>query len=739
MATRYWRGLRALAILWAVAGAGTAWADQTATVTVTPPSVVEDNSAVLERLRQNPIDHAYSYETLREDSSAPPRMDLVEIDNSAQGGGVRTLGAAWESISSGNLWPPDPTLAVGPTNVLTCTNAGFRIYSKTGVQQFSSSFGSFFSGVAAFTGTSDPKVAYDPGSGRWFLMILGLNNSSHSWYLIAVSDDSDPNGTWRKYGLDSTLNGTSATTTWSDYPGLGFDGSAIYITANMFSQTTGGFQYVKLRVIPKQQLLDFAPTLTYSDIWSITNTDGANAFTLQPASHYGANTEPFLISQGSSGRIHVYGVDNPLGSPTLVKRGLTVTGYSAAPAVVQMGGSPTLSTVDQRLLTATWRNDALYACHSISTNSIASSRWYQVNTASWPTVSLTQQGTVSIPGTSQWMPSIAVNGAGQVVMGFSRASTTEFPSIYYVSRNAGDPAGTMSAPTLIHAGTHYLGEGGNGPVRWGDYTGMVVDPAADGVFWHFNEFGVGTSVWHTWTQQIILSPSHTLSVASSGATGVAITVSPTDLGGSGNGVTPFSRSYAVDTPVTLTAPASSGSTSLTGWQLGGVDQGPGTTLHVTLSADISATAVYAPPRTIIVNSSPGSGATFTASPQDALGSGGGTTTWLLEYPQGTAVTLGAPAAFNGGAFLRWTIGGVDQPTGQASVTFTVSGDTMIFERFRAACLANFNGDGGLDVQDFLAFLAAYAGADPACDVNNDGVVDVQDFLAFLSLYAAGCP
>jgi hypothetical protein len=54
------------------------------------------------------------------------------------------------------------------------------------------------------------------------------------------------------------------------------------------------------------------------------------------------------------------------------------------------------------------------------------------------------------------------------------------------------------------------------------------------------------------------------------------------------------------------------------------------------------------------------------------------------------------------------------------------------------CVPDFNGDGQVNVQDFLAFLSAYAAADPLTDITQDAQVNVQDFLAFLALYAAGC-
>lgn len=55
------------------------------------------------------------------------------------------------------------------------------------------------------------------------------------------------------------------------------------------------------------------------------------------------------------------------------------------------------------------------------------------------------------------------------------------------------------------------------------------------------------------------------------------------------------------------------------------------------------------------------------------------------------------------------------------------------------CPADFNGDDVVNVQDFLAFLAAYAAGEPRADFTGDGQVNVQDVLAFLTAYASGCP
>jgi hypothetical protein len=53
------------------------------------------------------------------------------------------------------------------------------------------------------------------------------------------------------------------------------------------------------------------------------------------------------------------------------------------------------------------------------------------------------------------------------------------------------------------------------------------------------------------------------------------------------------------------------------------------------------------------------------------------------------------------------------------------------------CIANFNGENGVTVQDIFDFLEAYFGGDPDADLNGNGL-GVQDIFDFLAMYFAGC-
>ncbi len=67
-------------------------------------------------------------------------------------------------------------------------------------------------------------------------------------------------------------------------------------------------------------------------------------------------------------------------------------------------------------------------------------------------------------------------------------------------------------------------------------------------------------------------------------------------------------------------------------------------------------------------------------------------------------------------------------------------DTVLFVAPTAAptCPADFNGVGGVTVQDIFDFLAAYFSNDPSADFNGVGGVTVQDIFDFLAAYFTGC-
>ncbi len=56
----------------------------------------------------------------------------------------------------------------------------------------------------------------------------------------------------------------------------------------------------------------------------------------------------------------------------------------------------------------------------------------------------------------------------------------------------------------------------------------------------------------------------------------------------------------------------------------------------------------------------------------------------------------------------------------------------------ADCIAEFNDDGVLNLQDLFAYLDAFNASDPIADFTNDGIFNLQDLFAYLDEFNAGC-
>ena len=55
------------------------------------------------------------------------------------------------------------------------------------------------------------------------------------------------------------------------------------------------------------------------------------------------------------------------------------------------------------------------------------------------------------------------------------------------------------------------------------------------------------------------------------------------------------------------------------------------------------------------------------------------------------------------------------------------------------CYADFNGDGALNILDFVAFQNAFVAQDPTADCDGNGSLNILDFVCFQNAFGAGCP
>jgi len=65
-------------------------------------------------------------------------------------------------------------------------------------------------------------------------------------------------------------------------------------------------------------------------------------------------------------------------------------------------------------------------------------------------------------------------------------------------------------------------------------------------------------------------------------------------------------------------------------------------------------------------------------------------------------------------------------------------ETMVVLTPQQSCEADVNGDGELNILDFVAFQALFVAGDDAADCDRSGSLDILDFVCFQQLFQAGC-
>jgi hypothetical protein len=395
------------------------------------------------------------------------------------------------SIEATGWTPPDPDMGIGPEYVVCVVNSSIGFFrKKDGQRTFQRTFGDFFAGLGAGSFLFDPKATYDPISKRFFVFCPEQDGATKtSKMLIAVSDDSDPNGNWFRYRVDSKFTDSSNNEYWLDYPGIGVSRNLVGFCGNMFGFTDGWAGNIYW-VLPKDKLLTGAAAT------ATLIPDSGNASVKLAAVTDTPNLYSLSVESGTSLRVQ-----------SITTSGVTETSVSVPPLAgpaqnAQGPNGHNLSALDGRLFNTLYRSGNLVASHCISPvgESALVSRWYDVALNGWPTSgkrpATAQSGQVRGPaGQAYHMPAVAKNRRGDMGMVFTRTSSSIQADLMVTGRKVTDLPGTMGVPTvMVQTKKNY---GGSGTNRWGDYFGMGVDPVDDLTFWAYGMTGRDDGAWIT--------------------------------------------------------------------------------------------------------------------------------------------------------------------------------------------------------------------------------------------------
>jgi hypothetical protein len=397
--------------------------------------------------------------------------------------------------------PPDTDGDVGLSNYVQIVNVGLAVFDKSGKVLYgpvpSNTLFQGFGGGCETNNDGDATVKYDRLADRWLISQFSVSTQPYL-QCVAVSTTGDPTGTYYRYSF--------AMSNFPDYPKPGVWADAYYTTFNMFS----GSQFVGAEICAYNR----AGLLTGPDLASAIQVcaSPSGAASLVPADMDGPTPPPsgapnYLLGYGTNSlKLWQFHVDwaNP-GSPLLsAPTTIAVAPFTATCAggcIPQSGTTQKIDSLSDRLMyRLAYRNlggiERLVVSHAVNPgNGTSGVRWYELwNPNGTPTVH--QQGTYAPTSSYRWMSSAAMDGSGQIAVGYSLSSGTMHPAIGYAAHLSTDGLGLLGTETVLMAGT---GSQTTALARWGDYSRMSVDPSDDCTFWYTTEYlvGNGTWNWHT--------------------------------------------------------------------------------------------------------------------------------------------------------------------------------------------------------------------------------------------------
>jgi hypothetical protein len=413
------------------------------------------------------------------------------------------------SDNDGGVAPPDTQGDVGPNHYVQAVNNITEIFDKNGNSiwgpQNTSVFWDGFEGPWSGTNDGDPIVLYDEQSDRWLISQFAVNTGDDSqWELIAISTTGDPTGAYYRYAFEFE--------DMPDYPKFGIWHDGYYMSANRFTVPGGSFNGTYACAFDRDAMLTGDPE---AQMIKFDNSSFADPYALLPADCDGefpeSGTPNYFIydtddnTYWSEDRIKVWAFsvdwDTPANSTFSEISSLIPTSFNSSfgSGIEQPGTSQNLSTLaDRMMFRAQYRkftnHESIVLSRTVNVGSNqAGVRWYELRktTGDW---TIHQEGTYAPDDDSRWMSSIAMNGLGDIALGYSVSGASTFPSIRYTGRLASDPLNTMT----FNEESIFEGTGSqSGTNRWGDYSMMSVDPSDDASFWYTTEYSNGGWSWIT--------------------------------------------------------------------------------------------------------------------------------------------------------------------------------------------------------------------------------------------------
>jgi hypothetical protein len=409
-----------------------------------------------------------------------------------------TFNGAHNPAACAGCSPPDTIGDVGPHHYVQVVNATkVSVYDRSGTLLKRFDLGRLWSNGPCREDLGDPNVRYDEAADRWLLAQFNQTSNKGPFFLcFAISQTGDPTGAYHLFRF--------RVPNFPDYfkvgvwPARDAAHAAYYVSTNEKTYTAYAFDRAKMLVGDRSASYVRFPGETNfllpADVDGPLHPRGGGLFyTFKDRAFHGVPhdrlelfqlTPNFATPENSTFR--------RINAINVTPFEYTVCGFFHLNCIPQRGTSQKVDAVSewpmQRLAYRRFSDhESMVGNFTVGGGSAtpgAAIRWFELRNIGdgW---SLFQEGTLDRnDGQNRFMGSIAIDQAGNIALGYSVSSQTLFPSVRYVTRAASDPPGSIGPERTLRAG-HGSQTGSN---RWGDYSGMAIDPLAGCQFWYTNEY-----------------------------------------------------------------------------------------------------------------------------------------------------------------------------------------------------------------------------------------------------------
>ncbi len=419
----------------------------------------------------------------------------------------------------GNAWPPSSNGDVGPQHYIQSVNYAYAIYDKTGTQLAAFSEDFLWRSALATPCDQDTQgqstVLYDRLADRWILthaayaidFFSGLPTPPF-YQCIAASKTGDPvAGGWWLYAVRVDSGDIPPGYLHND-PKFGAWHDCIYMGANMYEASFFfPFTGVAFGSFSRADMYSGAP-LTYSI--GLLPYPASQIFSMFPSNNLGkgANavlpgTPNYFVSESLSVfelevRKFTAGANCGAGGTLGAMASVSQTPYAYATLgneVPQPNTGVLLRNGDDRILQRLqYRRigaaESLWVTHNVdvANGGPTGMQWVQINVTGGTVNATPVQQQIYAPDSIwRWMGSLAVDGQGNMALGYSTSSgiAPNYPSIAYSGRLAADPLNTLpqtEAQLIAGAGSQTVTS------LWGFYSSMSIDPVDDCTFWYTHQY-----------------------------------------------------------------------------------------------------------------------------------------------------------------------------------------------------------------------------------------------------------